>query len=112
MTTTTTLRFLRPRRLGEDAGHLAWSLVHPAADGSVLLESGAPMTDGSTAYLLWLRIDDSDVEISEGGTAWRASKYGGPLARYDGRWYSHEYDEGGLQGAKATAAHVAHEAAK
>lgn len=85
--------------------------MYPAADGSVLLESGAPMTDGSTAYLIWLRIDDSDVEVSEAGTAWRASKYGGPLGRYDGRWYSHEYDEGGLASAKLTAAVVAHEAA-
>lgn len=111
MAARTALRFLRPRRLEADAHMLAWSLVHPAADGSVLLESGAPMTDGCTAYLLWLRVDDALVDDSRDGFAYRTDKYSGPLARYEGRWYSHEYDEGGLVGAKLTAADVAHEAA-
>lgn len=111
MPTVTALRFLRPRRLDADAAMLAWALVHPAADGSVLLESGAPMTDGSIAYLLWLRVDDAIVDTSRPGFAYRTDKYTGPLARYAGRWYSHEYDEGGLASAKLTAADVAHEAA-
>ena len=108
------LRFLKPRRIEDaDAELLRWSLVRPADDGSVLLESGAPMTDGRTAYLIWVRIDDSEVEVTldgKGSPFWRHN--GACVGRYDGRFYAHKYDEGGLADAKYAAELVAHEAAK
>jgi hypothetical protein len=116
------MRWLKPRRLSAESSEasqreyrmLAHSMVHPAADGSVLLEAGAPMTDGSTAYLIWLRVDDSRVEIDNEdpyASAYLSDKYSGPLGRYEGRWYSHEYDEGGLASAKYSGEQVAKEAA-
>ncbi len=110
------LRWRKPRRLENDAAaFLRWSLVHPSACGRVLLEAGAPMTDGSTAYLVWLRVDDAEVTTHErtepDASRYWTKRYGGPLGRYEGRWYRHAYDDGGLRSARVTAAEVAHEAA-
>lgn len=127
MSAATALRWKRPVRLGTDLPSdecqrqhkmLAHSLVHASHDGRVLLEAGAPMSDGSTAYLVWLRIDDAQVGGLEDAddpysTQWFDGPHAhGPLGRYDGRWYAHKYDEGGLASAKWSAEQVAHEAAE
>lgn len=112
--TVTALAWGRPFRVEDDAADnmLRWSLVHASKCGRVLLEAGAPMTDGSTAYLIWLRVDDAEAEQydPEGMRYW-SKAYTGPLGRVDGRWYRHAYDEGGLRSAKYSATVVAHEAA-
>lgn len=104
------LQWARPVRLDDTAGMLRYALVHPSKGGEVLLESGAPMTDGSTAYLVWLRVDDSAVGEPEGHTPYLL-RNGDPVGRFGGRFYAHLYDEGGLSSAKATAEDVLDEVA-
>lgn len=110
-TTTEPLQWSRARWVEEDhdtALHLSHSLVHESKCGRVILESGAPMTDGSTAYMVWVRVPDSDVDLNAPYSPFYDGPCRGagcqPVGRVNGRFYAHVGDEGGLRSAKHAAA--------
>lgn len=85
-------------------GDWAGAVIRVRDDGEVILESGAPMTDGRLAIMVWKAVQPEHVAHTTGGSAYYdgpGTHYYGYLRTFEGRHYAHTNDEGGLADAQA-----------
>lgn len=96
------------------AGYVRAKFGYVRTDRATFIERGAPMSGGGTAWLIWYRLDPSEVttdrfgswERDNGGVVRSLHELTGEAEWAGPEFYAHRNDAGSLAEAKDTAARV------